>query len=97
MEKQLQILVSETDVKVIVSIEAHNADFFGGEGSTGYSQVTHTFDYKNKNAQLIKKYIDKVIDESATSLNVNKEDIHVISAEEYENTSEDEYFSFNKE
>lgn len=75
------------DVSISLYFEIFNSEMFGGEGSVGYTAVT--FD-SIKNIENDDSFVDKQIERVANMLHVSKENVKLISKEQYNFETEDE-------
>ena len=76
-------------VKVDVSVyfKVSNSETLGGKGSTGYASLVT----EGEIIELTESFVQKQLEKVAKELNVRREDVKLISKEEFdESTAEDE-------
>lgn len=75
-------------VSVSLHFEISNSEMFGGEGSVGYTAAT--FGGVKNIENVDDSFVDKQIEGVANMLHVSKENVKLISKEQYDFETEDE-------
>ncbi len=76
------------DVSISLYFEISNSEMFGGEGSVGYTAAT--FGGVKNIENVDDSFVDKQIEGVANMLHVSKENVKLISKEQYDFETEDE-------
>lgn len=75
-------------VSISLHFEISNSEMFGGEGSVGYTATTFGGVQNLENVD--DSFVDKQIEVVANMLHVSKENVKLISKEQYDFETEDE-------
>lgn len=75
-------------MSVSLHFEVTNSEMFGGEGSVGYTMVN--FGGVSNFEKLDGSFVDNQLELTANILNVQKEDVKLISKEQYDLETEDD-------
>lgn len=82
-------------VTISLHFEVSNSEMFGGEGTVGYTATN--FGGVSKLEGVDDSFVDKQIEGVANMLRVKKEDVKLISKEDYDLATEDDEDDFDDE